>query len=846
MVEAILRLARERHRNVYVPLCVVRADLPPGKKGGEEDIVGVLGLSVDFDDGDAANWQNRLPMPPDLVIESSAGRFQAFYAFDAPVTLNEGKPIGRRLRDFCHSDHGSLDLSHVWRVPGTLNWPNAKKLAQGRPPEPQLARLALPWMQSRTGLAGLDQALPELELGAEGDAAVTATGAALDDAVVDANSGYLPPDLEAIWGMLPEKLKARIREPEPQGGDRSKTLFYVIRALAKRGLKADMIERLIRHHPNGGGAKYADRRDLTKEIARILAKQTRRDAYREEAAAARGSKPVVQLLAGKLMENVDESETILIANDKELYQRGDFIVRPGSVVIKTAYNRRIEVPGMVQVKLNTLIERFTKVVDFQTFSARSEEWSSVNCPPYLAQTYLERVRHWRLPYLTAIVTAPFLRSDGSILQTPGYDAETGILYQPLEEFPPIPEFPSEEDALVALAGLKSLIAEFPFVASPRTPEDEGDLATGRVTEAELDERSANRSVALSFILTALIRAGLPTAPLHAFSAPMAGTGKSKLVEITSMIASGHEPAVISPGQTEEEMEKRLGAELINGSTVICFDNTVQCLQGVLLAQALTQIMVRIRILGHSEMVTVVNTALFGATGNNLKLAADIPRRAIRCEIDAKCERPELRQFRNSEDPVQRARRERARFVVAGLTVLRAYHLVRDRPLARPLGNFEDWSLRVRDALIWAGEPDPCLTMGNIRDEDPELAAHAGVIAQWEIVLGDRKDFSVKMIIERACGAEGGGTALPGIEPNAGAAELREALLVVAGKNGAINSVRLGRWLGEHKGRIVNGRQIVPTSIIHGFQHWQLLRVSETPLVALRPAKLAFPPVSAVR
>lgn len=219
--------------------------------------------------------------------------------------------------------------------------------------------------------------------------------------------------------------------------------------------------------------------------------------------------------------------------------------------------------------------------------------------------------------------------------------------------------------------------------------------------------------------------------------------------------------------------------------------------------------------------------MFTSTGNNLKLGGDIPRRALRSDLDAKCEHPELRQFRNTEDPVHRARRERTRLVVAGLTFPRAYHLLRGKPMAQPLGSFEDWSLWVRDALIWASEPDPCLTMAKIRADDPDLNALAGVIAQWEAVLGVFKDYSVKMIIERAVGTEVGGNALPGIQPAAPAAELREALLIVGGKNGAINSVRLGRWLGSQKGRIVNGRQIVPTSVINGFQHWQLVHVAES-------------------
>ena len=48
----------------------------------------------------------------------------------------------------------------------------------------------------------------------------------------------------------------------------------------------------------------------------------------------------------------------------------------------------------------------------------------------------------------------------------------------------------------------------------------------------------DRSVALSGILTALDRRSMATAPLHAFTAPVAGTGKSLLVDIIAMLATG--------------------------------------------------------------------------------------------------------------------------------------------------------------------------------------------------------------------------------------------------------------------------------------------------------------------
>ncbi|MGA8550961.1 MAG: DNA-primase RepB domain-containing protein [Stellaceae bacterium] len=73
-----------------------------------------------------------LALTPNYVLETSAGRFQAFYLFDKPEAPEDVKRVAERLKAFAKSDHGTMDVSHVWRVPGALNWPNAKKVAEGR------------------------------------------------------------------------------------------------------------------------------------------------------------------------------------------------------------------------------------------------------------------------------------------------------------------------------------------------------------------------------------------------------------------------------------------------------------------------------------------------------------------------------------------------------------------------------------------------------------------------------------------------------------------------------------------------------------------------------------------
>jgi len=196
-----------------------------------------------------------------------------------------------------------------------------------------------------------------------------------------------------------------------------------------------------------------------------------------------------------------------------------------------------------------MIERFTHFIDFQRYDARSEAFVSIDCPKKVAATYLERVGAWRLRKLVAITTCPILRRDGTVLSKPGFDPLANILFDPRGiDYPPIPAEPTRDDALAALAELKLLFYEFPFVDDP------------------------SRSVALSAMLTSVSRLALKTAPMHAFDAPLAGTGKSKIPDCCSVIAAGHECPVISQGTDETEMEKRLAAALIAGDRMISIDN----------------------------------------------------------------------------------------------------------------------------------------------------------------------------------------------------------------------------------------------------------------------------------
>jgi len=795
--ESIAEFLGDRHYNLYMPLAVYGPGLPAGQKGSEKDVVACLGLVADFDDDDAARWAERLPIPPNYVLETSAGRFQAFYLFDKPEPVDAAKPVAERLKAFTQCDHGTSDLSHVWRVPGALNWPNAKKVAEGRPRTPQLVRVATEWDGGRTSLQKLSDALPDVvpdthTLDRASASSVPVRPArkgnhALHPAAIAGTPEHA--DALAHLAALPVDLQEEIRRPA--SGDRSKALFKVIARLIEQTLDDATIENIISAHPDGIGEKYADRNDLDREVARVRAKvQTT-------------ARPVIQVRPGALPVVVDQAETCLIEADPDLFQRGSLIVRPIQDFIPTLSGRQIVGTRLASVGAAHLIDRFSRVIDFQK-PGRNGTWVSVDCPKQVADIYLAREGEWQLPVLTRIIRAPTLRADGSILTQPGYDAASGLLFDPQGvTFSPIPSQPSILDAVEARIVLRDLLATFPFV----------------------DDTS--RAVALSAILTALIRPSLPAAPLHAFTAPVRGSGKSMLADIASMIASGHEAPVIAQGHTAEEFEKRLGACFLAGDAIVAIDNCYRPVEGEFLCQVLTQLRVTIRVLGYSRNVVVPTNATLFATGNNLQIKGDLTRRAIVCSIDPRCERPELRSF--AANPLDLIRQDRPRYVAAALTLLR-FALTnehRSDGMPIPLGSFEVWSRWVRAAAICATNADPCATMERIQTQDPEVERLVSVIHEWQAIIGDRFVTTAE-VIDIATKQR----FPPSLDEKRFVHDtFREALLAVAGNGGSIDSRRLGAWLGHNKDRIVGGKKIVMGPMLNGINRWQVVPVNGAELPA---------------
>lgn len=315
-----------------------------------------------------------------------------------------------------------------------------------------------------------------------------------------------------------------------------------------------------------------------------------------------------------------------------------------------------------------------------------------------------------------VITAPTMRLDGTVLCEPGYDAETRLVLA-LDEALEIPEAPNLDDAVAALDELLYPWSQFPYAS-------------------DLD-----RAVLLAGVLTAVVRAVLPTAPMFAADAATAGSGKTLLMTSVGMLAGGEAPLILPFVQgASDEQRKRLMALLARAPRSVLQDNIVGIWDCPVLAAMLTSETLTDRILGSSETATIPNRTLWLASGNNLSPAGDLTRRVLITRIDPDMERPFTRAF--NLDPVEYVKRHRLVLVRAALTVLRAYRVAAPAPAPGALASFEAWDAMVRQPVAWLAQhcenlADPMDAVTGRMALDPEQERLSSLLEGLARVLGYR-------------------------------------------------------------------------------------------------------------
>jgi hypothetical protein len=339
---------------------------------------------------------------------------------------------------------------------------------------------------------------------------------------------------------------------------------------------------------------------------------------------------------------------------------------------------------------------------------------------------------WSFPALDAVIEIPTIRPDGTLIDQPGYDAATHLVYIPAShlEIPPIPFRPTREDINAALTFIDEAIGEFPF-------------ADG-----------ASYANTLALLLTPLIRQAINGhVPLALIDATRPGSGKTLLAELVAMIATGRAAALMAAPNDEDEWRKRIASTLADGSTIIIIDNLQSRLHSASLNLALTSHTVQERILGQSKNGTYAQRATWMVTGNNIQLGGDLPRRCYWIRLDAHTDKPWTRggfKYNLAEwVPAYRGA-----LIAALLTLARAWY-VAGRPHASVprVGSYQAWVDTVGGILAYAGIPHFLGNLETLHEQtDDEAIQWSAFLHAWYDRYQNREVLVAEVVRDITMGA----------------------------------------------------------------------------------------------
>lgn len=522
-------------------------------------------------------------------------------------------------------------------------------------------------------------------------------------------------------------------------------------------------------------------------------------------AAAKG--PVIRVTAGELHTVTTAAEDALLASGLPIYQRGDSLVQPIVRDVPAARGRMTRAAGLGDMNVFSMVDVLCATAEYEKFDGRTESWVRTNPPNQVAQILLSRQGRWRLPSIRGVITTPTLRPDGTLLAEAGYDAATRLYHtaDPTLTLRQSVFHPTRAAAEGALRVLTSLLSGFPFVT-------------------RLDSQEVSKAVALSGLITPVVRGALPVTPLHVINAHAPGSGKSYFVDVASTIATGRPCPVISAAPDESETEKRIVGLLLAGFPVVSLDNCNGEIGGDLLCQAIERPLIRLRRLGGSDITEIENAVTMFSTGNNARVRGDMVRRSLIGELDPQVERPELRTFKS--DPVATIQADRGTYVSACLVIVRAYIADGMPDKLTPVASFDDWSDKVRSALVWLGCADPALSMEAAREDDPELGELTEMMNAWHGAFGNTPTTSrtaIETAQRKVAKADENGD-FPQYAPATELCfpDLHAAISAVASVRGtALDATKLGSWLRAREGRIVGKQRFKRDGTTQGSARWKL-------------------------
>lgn len=433
-------------------------------------------------------------------------------------------------------------------------------------------------------------------------------------------------------------------------------------------------------------------------------------------------------------------------------------------------------------QLRTLISQHCQFIEENLDKDNSPKRTQKRVPKYVVDHIFTQAEFVGVPVLRRIALSPTILPDGSILQSPGFNNQYGVLYAPNDDFPAVPESPTAEDVARACDVLNEPFKDFPF----------------------FDDYHA--AVPIAAVLSMLTRDAFQgSRPGILIDGNQRGVGKSLLARTVAVIATGSDLSATNCPENDEEMRKRLTALAMEAAPGILIDNVpnAKAFGFPALDAFLTAAQWKDRILGQSKStgdLEIVSQVF--VTGNNISLPddSDLVRRVLYCRLDCKAEDPENRSgFKHGQDEqlLEYASNHRGKLVQAALTILRAYRQQGSpRVDISEWGSYSAWSANVRAPLVWAGFPDPCRGRDLLKSQvDESTEVLAALITSIESLVG-RDAITASELAEHlnsSC--------------NTNLESLRNVVDETLDGGQLRNAHSIGRLLACHAGRVLNGKRL---------------------------------------
>ncbi|MBN9517923.1 hypothetical protein J0H58_05275, partial [bacterium] len=425
--------------------------------------------------------------------------------------------------------------------------------------------------------------------------------------------------------------------------------------------------------------------------------------------------------------------------EPDVYQRGGLLVQVVTQAAESASDAAVRrpagAPAVRELVRPLLRERLTRAARWQKWSGGDENAQLVPAhPPDWSVAAVHTRGDWPgLHHLDAIVTHPVILPDGGVLTADGYHRGLRVLAGlPAGLSVAVPDAPTRGDVEAAVATLLDPLTDFPF----QRPE----------------HRAALVAALLSPLAWFLFDG---PAPLFLIDANIRAAGKGLLADTVALPVTGRRFAVMSYTNDREELRKKITTLAMEGERLVLLDNLAGAVGNEVLDAALTSDRWKDRVLGENRVYDGPLQVVWFGTGNNVQLRADTARRVCHVRLESPDERPELREGLKSPDLRAHLLTRRGPLLSAALTILRAWVLA-GKPThgLRPWGSYEGWSGVVREAVVFAGLPDPGETREALQSTaDREAAAMAEVIAGLELLDDTGRGLTAAEIVARVKDAE---------------------------------------------------------------------------------------------